>query len=170
MNSRLKTLQPDPNSTFIHNTLLNNTFVNVNDTTQSNQANYLNKKSLLVNDFGTSKSKKVIESMMSNIVKEENISSANAMNEIIQRNSKAITEKIGKNSNVQNQEGSLKAILPEYNLETNITREIFSINSSKLINLYLQHFFNCSHFRNTCKRISISGIFKENIKWGNIKK
>lgn len=139
INSRLKTLQPDPNSTFIHNTLLNSTFVNVNDTTtQSNQANYLNKKSLLVNDFGTSKSKKVIESMMSNIVKEENISSANAMNEIIQRNSKTIEENTGKHSSTQDQEASLKAILPEYNLETSITRDIFSINSSKFLYLYIK--------------------------------
>ena len=131
ISSRLKTLQPDPHSTFVNNTLLNNTFINQNDlTAQSTQANYLNKKSLLVNDFGTSKSKKVVESMMSNIVKEENISSANAMNEIIQRKSKTIEEK-SKSSNLQDQSNSLKFILPEYNLETSNTMEMFNINTSK---------------------------------------
>jgi hypothetical protein len=132
INSRLKTLQPDPNSTFVNNTLLNNTFINNNDiNAQSTQANYLNKKSLLVNDFGTSKSKKVVESMMSNIVKEENISSANAINDIIQKKSKIIEEKNLNQSITNDQEASLKSILPEYNLETNKTQEMFNVNSSK---------------------------------------
>jgi hypothetical protein len=96
---------------------------------------YVENKSLLVQDFGTSKSKKVIDSMRSNIVKEENISSLQAMHNIINQKSKDEEEqaKVNQVNGLLSGEQSMIQILPKFNLETKDEFEIFDLDSSKSI-------------------------------------
>lgn len=137
VNTKIKSLHNDNNNnTFLNTaTYLNSTFVNPSDNKDisEKQGNYLNNKSLLVQDFGTSKSQKVIESMKSNIIKEENISSVKAMNEIIQKNTKeGVDDKKDSKSGLTNdQEASLKNILPEFDVTTRDIMKMFNVDTSK---------------------------------------
>lgn len=120
------------------------------DNSQKTQETYMNNKSLLVQDFGTSKSKKVIESMKSNIVNEENISSIKPMHEIINKKSQ-IEEKLiqsNKINGVSFGEESMREIIPSYKLGVSDIREVFDLDSSKykykhmiiLLLIYTQYF------------------------------
>lgn len=95
--------------------------------------NYLENKSLLVTDFGTNKSKKVMESMKGNIVKEQNISAPKAMQDIISK--KTLEEenqaKINQVDGESNNKANFKNILPLYNLKTKDVSKIFDLTSSK---------------------------------------
>lgn len=140
VNSKIKSLHANDTNTYLHTaTYLNSSFVNPSDKKEGEQQgnNYLNNKTLLVQDFGTSKSKKVIDSMRSNIIKEENISSVKAMNDIIQKNTVETSneKKDNKTGLTNDQEASLKNILPEFDVTTRDIMKMFNINTSKLINL-----------------------------------
>ena len=102
----------------------------------STKDNYLNNKSLLVQDFGTNKSRKVVEAQKSNIVKEENISSAKAMQEIIFKNTKEEELEANKNqvTGMSVQEQNLKIILPEFDSGTADRSKMFNISSSIFFN------------------------------------
>lgn len=109
-----------------------------------NAGNYMDNKTLLVQDFGTNKSRKVIESMKSNIVKEANISSANAMQNIIFEKNAKEEDAIGQlASEHEKQEESMRAILPEFNSKSAKIDEIFNVDSSKQYKLILQY-ISCS--------------------------
>ena len=119
INSKVKELYSD--NTLYNNTYMNSTFVGGEADAGEN---YLNNKSLLVKDFGTSKSKKVIDQMKTNIVKEENITNANKIQEKIQ--DKKVNQK---ETDEINKTESLERILPEYDLITNDVNKIFKIES-----------------------------------------
>ena len=95
--------------------------------------NYLENKSLLVNDFGTNKSRKVMESMKGNIVKEENISAPKAMQDIIIKNTleEENQAKINQQNGVNKSEENFKNILPPFNSKTKDVSLIFNLESSK---------------------------------------
>lgn len=115
-----------------------NQVTKVNDETNIvlNQAipSYNESKSLLVQDFGTTKSKKVNDSMKSNIVNEENISSVKAMHYILNKKTKQEEEQVKLNqvNGVMTSEQSMKSILPSFNLATNKIFEVFDLTDSKI--------------------------------------
>ena len=102
----------------------------------NDQIEYLEKKEQLVKDFGTNKSKKLINNRKTNIVKEENISSANAMHTILEQSAKHLESNYNHNKEeITNHKISfMKDILPEFNIETQEVREIFNLTSSKMMN------------------------------------
>lgn len=107
--------------------------IEANKENSENKTNYFEHKSLLVNEFGTNKSRKVVESMKSNIVKEENISSKKAMKEIIDKNVKEdeIKAELNKKEAGDKNIESMRAILPPFNTETKEATEIFDLNEGK---------------------------------------
>jgi len=111
---------------------LSGTYVNNDDTKL--MGNYLHNKSLLTQDFGTSKSRKVIEQMKSTVVKDENISSVEAMHKIIMKNTEKQEEEAPKAKNKENDLGNLEAVLPKCNFISKNKMEMFDINSSKFHN------------------------------------
>ncbi len=97
--------------------------------------NYNESKSLLVQDFGTTKSKKVNDSIKSNIVNEENISSVKAMHDILNKKTKLEEEqaKLNQVNGTMTSEQSMKSILPTFNLATNKIFEVFDLTDSKIL-------------------------------------
>lgn len=94
---------------------------------QINNKSYITNKSLLVQDFGTNKSRKVVDQIMTNVVKEENISSVQAMQNIIQLKGKN-NQKIS--SDIDNTQNYL-SILPSFDTNATELNNMFNINSSK---------------------------------------
>lgn len=99
---------------------------------QANTSNinksYITNKSLLVQDFGTNKSRKVVDQIMTNVVKEENISSVQAMQNIIQLKGK---NSIKQNLENDNNSNSYIGILPEFDINATDLNAMFNIKSSK---------------------------------------
>lgn len=89
---------------------------------------YITNKSLLVQDFGTNKSRKVVDQIMTNVVKEENISSVQAMQNIIQLKGK---NSLKQNSENDNNSNSYIGILPEFDINATDLNAMFNIKSSK---------------------------------------
>lgn len=99
------------------------------------EENLIENKLQLVTEFGTTKSRKQLQSMKTNILNDENISSVNAMQVLIQKKAKQdeslqLKEEAQNNSSAENQ---MLELLPECNLETKEIREVFKIDSSKII-------------------------------------
>jgi len=98
----------------------------------NSNANYLDKKIQLIDDFGTMKAKKQAASLKSNIINEENISSINVAKKIMES-----TAKVQENISALNSEEKLRhkienmqEILPVFDAnETNI-ENVFDVNSS----------------------------------------
>lgn len=104
------------------------------------EENAIENKLQLVTEFGTTKSRKQLNSMKTNTLNDENISSVNAMQLLIQK-------KVKEDENLHLKEEALYStsnenqmleLLPECNLETKEIREVFKIESSK-INLLLSY-------------------------------
>ena len=106
----------------------------------------------MVQDFGTSKSKKVVDQQRTNIVKDENISSAKAMHQIIMNKSSSNIDaslvKDGQSTgNVNNDANlnSMRAILPVFDLKTKEKMEMFDINSSKYFLIFFHNYYYYFH-------------------------
>lgn len=103
-------------------------------------ANYLDKKIQLIDDFGTMKAKKQASSLKSNIINEENISSVNVAKKIMESTAKEQENISAMNSEEQlrHKIENMQEILPAFDAnETNI-ENVFDINSSKFYSLYLK--------------------------------
>jgi hypothetical protein len=76
--------------------------------------------------------------MKSNVVKDENISSAKAMQDIINKNTKEdeAQAQINQQDGLTRTIESLKTILPSFNIETKDLSEIFNLEDSKRIYYY----------------------------------
>ena len=96
------------------------------------QAEYLDKKEQLVKDFGTNKSKKLINNRRTNIVKEENISSTSAMHNILKKSAKNLEHdyKQNKETLMHQREQFMKQILPVFDLQATDVQNVYNIGSS----------------------------------------
>lgn len=99
-------------------------------------------KMQLVTDFGTSKAKKQMNSIKTNKVSEDNISSLGAMKEILQENAKSVANAIITNEQEQlnNKVMNLREYLPEFNLEAQKPKDIFNLYSS-MFNILIFSYF-----------------------------
>lgn len=99
---------------------------------RNDQAEYLDKKEQLVKDFGTNKSKKLINNRRTNIVKEENISSTSAMHNILKKSAKNLEQdyKQNKETITHQREQFMKQILPAFDLQATEVQDVYNIGSS----------------------------------------
>jgi hypothetical protein len=97
--------------------------------------NYLENKTLLVNSFGTSKAKSKIQSLRSNIIEEEHISSSDAMKKILEENAMIQEQYIKHNTDDQLEVKieNMREILPPFDLETKDVTSIFNQDSSNIV-------------------------------------
>jgi hypothetical protein len=105
----------------------------------TSNSNYLDKKIQLIDDFGTMKAKKQALSLKSNIINEENISSVNVAKKIMETNAKVQENLSAMNSEeqIKNKIENMQEILPLFDAnETNI-ENVFDINSSKCLNIFM---------------------------------
>jgi hypothetical protein len=88
----------------------------------------------LVKDFGTNKSKKLINNRRTNIVKEENISSTNAMHNLLKKSAKNLEHdyKQNKETLMHQREQFMKQILPVFDLQAADVQDIYNIGSSNI--------------------------------------
>lgn len=105
---------------------------------EGQQIDYMEKKEQLVKDFGTNKSKKIINNRRTNVVDEENISSTKAMHEILKKTAQEMEKNISQSRDeiLKKKINSAKQILPEFDLEAEDPDKIYKISSSKLIFLF----------------------------------
>jgi hypothetical protein len=106
---------------------------NLNDKKPETTNTYVENKIQLIQDFGTQKAKKVANSIRSNIIQEENISSIKAAKRILEDN--AMKQKQDVDLNEEEQKNKILANwrirLPQFNLDTENVGEIFDLDSSK---------------------------------------
>jgi hypothetical protein len=98
------------------------------------KTNYLENKTLLVNSFGTSKAKSKIQSLRSNIIEEDHISSSDAMKKILEEQAMIQEQYIRHNADDQLEVKieNMREILPPFDLETKDVTSIFNQDSSKI--------------------------------------
>ena len=131
MNQKIKNIEARPNAV---EEPLNETPKDRNEL----QNEYYEKKEQLVKDFGTNKSKKIINSRKSNIVKEENISSTNAMHNMLEKSAKHLeqNQQHSKDDIINHKINFVKGILPEFDLEAKEAKDIYTLGSGKLVFLF----------------------------------
>jgi hypothetical protein len=99
------------------------------------QNNFIVNKLQLVNDFGTTKAKKAMSNMKSNMISDENISSITAMQDIISQN--AINQGVDVRANHEEQLEAkienMREILPPFDNTTEDVESIFDQESSKIL-------------------------------------
>jgi len=136
MNQKIKKIE-DLKLSHIHKPEENLDINKINAKNNAN-ANYLDKKIQLIDDFGTVKAKKQAASLKSNIINEENISSVNVAKKIMESNAKAQENISALNSEEQLKQRieTMQEILPIFDAnETNI-ENVFDVNSSNNIFIY----------------------------------
>ncbi len=128
MNQKIKNIESKPSVT--EEITDNNNLKQTLD--KDKQAEYLDKKEQLVKDFGTNKSKKLINNRRTNIVKEENISSTSAMHNILKKSAKNLEHdyKQNKETLMHQREQFMKQILPVFDLQATDLQNVYNIGSS----------------------------------------
>lgn len=96
---------------------------------------YMVNKQQLVKDFGTNKAKKQMTNLKTNILSEDNISSVNVTKQILGETAKAQGSVIKHNIEelLQSKMENMKEILPPFNAETEVAKEIFLQESSNYL-------------------------------------
>jgi A49-like RNA polymerase I associated factor len=102
---------------------------------EANNANYFDQKIRLVEDFGTKKSKKIINSLKANMVSEDAIGATTQMKKLLSKKAHAINasetairEETKIEEIIEN-----KSMLPLFDDKTNNPKEIYSIYGSIVI-------------------------------------
>jgi hypothetical protein len=111
-----------------------------NDTNNtSKQSKYIDNKLQLIKDFGTTKAKKAAAGIKAHMVNENNISSVDAVKKVLEDNAVKQSMSVQMNEEQQqiNKLATWRTILPEFDLEAKDKKEIFALESCKVVILFL---------------------------------